>query len=507
MSQEPDVKQLLRDAITAARENDKERARVLFEEVVAQDPQNEKAWFWLASVAETDEERRVYLGNVVQINPNNERAQALLDKLESRQEHRPKSSLDEELIPGISRRLAIIGGAVVAILVVVICGAILLVLSSNQQAAANQQGTAAALQGTQDAIQVAAEMTQAEATHAAELGLITATPVGPTLPPTWTPVPTEITVQEVTPTPLATALSNPLFTGQLLAASGQDNLGQGYVPIVEIPLDGSPARTLFDGRARAPAISPQGDRIIYTRYSSGTGEQGLELISVDGTTQPRLLTTLLGGRVLSEQDSGSFSSDGNSIAFSAREPGNVRRDVFVLSLQALGDLSGLEVPEEIANQALNKLTDGTLSAYSPTWANSTRLVYVADATDSGGGVDLRVIAINGTQTAVTGDGPTLIENHPDVSPDGTRVAFDAYTPGSPDDTDIYIVAMDGGVSLLTVDTPFSDVRPRWSPDGRYLVYSSNRTGNWEIFIVDVQDYGNYQVTVNTVFDEANAWLP
>ena len=47
----------------------------------------------------------------------------------------------------------------------------------------------------------------------------------------------------------------------------------------------------------------------------------------------------------SEQDSGSFSWDGNSIAFSAREPGGVRRDVFVLSLQALGDLSGLEVPK------------------------------------------------------------------------------------------------------------------------------------------------------------------
>jgi len=69
LSQEPDLQQLLRDAITAAREGDKERARILFEEIVAEDPQNEKAWFWLASVAETDEERRVYLGNVVQINP------------------------------------------------------------------------------------------------------------------------------------------------------------------------------------------------------------------------------------------------------------------------------------------------------------------------------------------------------------------------------------------------------------------------------------------------------
>ena len=181
--------------------------------------------------------------------------------------------------------------------------------------------------------------------------------------------------------------------------------------------------------------------------------------------------------------------------------------MFVLSLQALGDLSGQEVPEEIASQALNKLTDGTLSAYAPTWANSTRLVYMANATDSGGGVDLRVIAINGTQTAVTGDGPD-----PDRKSPGRLAGWRArglrrlragharrYRHLHRGDGWRRFLA-DGGHTLLRV-------RPRWSPDGRYLVYSSNRTGNWEIYIVDVQDYGNYQVTVNNDFDEANAWLP
>ena len=108
MSEEQDIRQLLNDGITAAREGDKERARVLFEEVVAQDPENEKGWFWLASVAATDEERIVYLGNVVQINPGNERAQVLLDRLEAKQDSRPHSAMDEEIIPGVSRRISVL---------------------------------------------------------------------------------------------------------------------------------------------------------------------------------------------------------------------------------------------------------------------------------------------------------------------------------------------------------------------------------------------------------------
>jgi cytochrome c-type biogenesis protein CcmH/NrfG len=80
------TQQLLRDAITAAREGDKARARLLLEEIVEQDEQNEKAWYWLASVAETDEDRILYLNNVIAINPNNERARSVLDQIEDRHE-------------------------------------------------------------------------------------------------------------------------------------------------------------------------------------------------------------------------------------------------------------------------------------------------------------------------------------------------------------------------------------------------------------------------------------
>ena len=59
MSEEQNLQDLMRQGIEAAREGKKAEAKVFFQQVVDVDDKNEKAWMWLASVVETDEERRV----------------------------------------------------------------------------------------------------------------------------------------------------------------------------------------------------------------------------------------------------------------------------------------------------------------------------------------------------------------------------------------------------------------------------------------------------------------
>src|SRR5262245_16540067 len=75
------VDQLLREGIDAAKSGKQEIARSKFREVVAIEQNNEKGWFWLASVAETDDEKIFCLGNVTVINPDNERAKQMLEAL------------------------------------------------------------------------------------------------------------------------------------------------------------------------------------------------------------------------------------------------------------------------------------------------------------------------------------------------------------------------------------------------------------------------------------------
>ncbi len=68
-----------------------------------------------------------------------------------------------------------------------------------------------------------------------------------------------------------------------------------------------------------------------------------------------------------------------------------------------------------------------------------------------------------------------------ISPDGRRIVFvvteaaDPKQPRKPRDTNIWVVAADGSEPARPfAASPKSDVSPRWSPDGRYLAFLSDR---------------------------------
>ncbi len=68
------VTHLLRDGIKAAQTGNRAEARIMLLRVTETDANNENAWLWLASISEYPEELLVFLKNVLNINPKNERA-------------------------------------------------------------------------------------------------------------------------------------------------------------------------------------------------------------------------------------------------------------------------------------------------------------------------------------------------------------------------------------------------------------------------------------------------
>jgi twitching motility two-component system response regulator PilG len=70
----------LQAGIAAAKGQDRPLARRLLLTTVEQDPANEVAWMWLASVAERTEEAIGYLEKVLALNPGNDRAAAGLQR-------------------------------------------------------------------------------------------------------------------------------------------------------------------------------------------------------------------------------------------------------------------------------------------------------------------------------------------------------------------------------------------------------------------------------------------
>jgi TolB protein len=82
---------------------------------------------------------------------------------------------------------------------------------------------------------------------------------------------------------------------------------------------------------------------------------------------------------------------------------------------------------------------------------------------------------------------------PAWTPDGTWLAFagrDGYA------MDMYAVHPDGtSVTRLTTDGQLAR-SPSWSPDGRHLAFLSNRTGFFEVWLIDVQPDGSAGLTAS-----------
>jgi len=75
------------------------------------------------------------------------------------------------------------------------------------------------------------------------------------------------------------------------------------------------------------------------------------------------------------------------------------------------------------------------------------------------------------------------------SPDERYIAF---TEGQTGSRDIRVISIDGERSKILVDHPANDQHPLWSPDGKYIVFKSNRQGSnglWGLAVKDGQAEG------------------
>src|SRR5260370_1192366 len=75
--------------------------------------------------------------------------------------------------------------------------------------------------------------------------------------------------------------------------------------------------------------------------------------------------------------------------------------------------------------------------------------------------------------------PIRFARTPDISPDGEKVAF-SYLG------DIWIVDRIGGIARPVTLHEAHDFDPVFSPDGRWLAFSSNRHGSYDGFVVPVR---------------------
>jgi len=79
---------------------------------------------------------------------------------------------------------------------------------------------------------------------------------------------------------------------------------------------------------------------------------------------------------------------------------------------------------------------------------------------------------------------------PDPSPDGDWLAY--YSLGK--QQNIFIIRADGTDMRQLTDGAFKDREPRWSPDGKRIAFTSDRSGSSEIWVINRDGSGLQQLT-------------
>jgi Tol biopolymer transport system component len=71
------------------------------------------------------------------------------------------------------------------------------------------------------------------------------------------------------------------------------------------------------------------------------------------------------------------------------------------------------------------------------------------------------------------------------SPDGKSIAFSLVNEDNPPQGEIYLITADGKDEVIVAGHPAEDKLLSWTPDGRNLLFLSDRSGTWDIWTVRI----------------------
>jgi Tol biopolymer transport system component len=166
-------------------------------------------------------------------------------------------------------------------------------------------------------------------------------------------------------------------------------------------------------------------------------------------------------------------------------------------------------PERLTNEPDQIEFDGAISADGSTLAYAVALA-TGDPAEPFRDVGIVLSDAHGGDAGqVTFPPKGTFDQWPDISPDGTKLAFSRGMGGDPGSAlgSINVVNLDGTTSQGELTDPELDaIRPRWSPDGQWLLFSSNAdnyaTESANVWVVRSNGTGLRQLTFESGMSQA-----
>lgn len=269
----------------------------------------------------------------------------------------------------------------------------------------------------------------------------------------------------------------------LLVVASREHEGVHREQLQIQPLDGGEAVPLHAprGRSRNPSWAPDGSWFV--AESDAQGFSDLVRMAPQPDAEPEALATAKEGNF-----EPSVSPDGARVAFVSSREGDP--EIYVMRAD------GTEV---------QRLTIFHKEDWAPRWSPDGK--WIAFLSSREGRDRVFVVRPDGTRTrAISGSAATGDERELAWSPDSRKLAFAGRLPSG--ETRIWVAPVDDedAEPVALTDGKHRDDQPAWSPDGKYLVFVSERGDNTDLYLMRADGSGLTRLTEAPGADWLPRWL-